>query len=116
MARIALFEKQEPLMVETKEGPKAFCQCGLSTNFPYCTGMHKKTQDEDPNKLYQYVEDERIVIGEKDTGEGDTCGCGHDHDHDHHHEHGEGHTCACEDGDDEKEDGACCGGACGCKD
>lgn len=103
-------------MVETTEGKKAFCQCGLSTNFPYCTGMHNKTKDEDPDKLYQYVGDERIVIGQKDTGDG--CGCGHDHGHDHDgcdcdHDHEEEHEC-CQ-GDDEKKDG-CCGGECGCKD
>jgi hypothetical protein len=28
--------------------------CGLSTNQPYCNNSHKKTVDEEDNKIYAY--------------------------------------------------------------
>lgn len=36
-------EKQnEPIIVDVEEGKTyAFCTCGKSTNFPFCTGDHK---------------------------------------------------------------------------
>jgi CDGSH-type Zn-finger protein len=67
MARVAIFEKQGPL--EVKEAGRHICQCGLSKGFPFCDDSHKRTLDEDPDKLYQYVEGERVVIGQK-------AGCG----------------------------------------
>jgi CDGSH-type Zn-finger protein len=29
-----------PLVVEETAGTKAYCQCGLSANLPYCDGSH----------------------------------------------------------------------------
>lgn len=29
-------------------------RCGLSKNQPFCDGLHKLTQGEEPNKLYWY--------------------------------------------------------------
>ena len=77
MARIAFFEKQEPVKV----GEKMVCQCGLSKNFPFCDGSHLTTKDEEATKLYQYVNGEKMVIGEMKQ-EGSCCSGGHCHDDD----------------------------------
>jgi CDGSH-type Zn-finger protein len=31
-----------PLVVEETAGTKAYCQCGLSANLPYCDGSHSR--------------------------------------------------------------------------
>lgn len=30
----------KPIVVEETPGTKAYCQCGLSANLPYCDGTH----------------------------------------------------------------------------
>lgn len=30
----------KPIVVEETAGKKAYCQCGLSANLPYCDGSH----------------------------------------------------------------------------
>ena len=54
MPRLVRRTPQQPTkyVIEGKE--QWFCKCGLSKNQPYCDGSHKKTQGEDPNKLYWY--------------------------------------------------------------
>ena len=91
MARIAFFDKHEPVDVNGK----MVCQCGLSENFPFCDGSHAQTSDEDSMKLYQYVNGEKVVIGEMKQSSG-CCGGGcHDD---------EGHGC----GSHEEKEGGCC--------
>lgn len=78
MARIAFFEKKEPVAV----GDKNVCQCGLSKNFPFCDSSHIEAQKEEDNKVYQYVDGKAVVIGEMKKeggccgGKGDDCECG----------------------------------------
>ena len=31
-----------PLIVDETPGKKAYCQCGLSANLPYCDGAHNR--------------------------------------------------------------------------
>ena len=31
-----------PIVVEETPGKKAYCQCGLSANLPYCDGTHSR--------------------------------------------------------------------------
>ena len=32
----------KPIVVEETAGKKAYCQCGLSANLPYCDGTHSR--------------------------------------------------------------------------
>lgn len=32
----------KPIVVEESVGKKAYCQCGLSANLPYCDGSHSR--------------------------------------------------------------------------
>ncbi len=31
-----------PIVIEETPGKKAYCQCGLSANLPYCDGAHSR--------------------------------------------------------------------------
>ena len=62
MARLVKFTQHKPLKLETNEGVKFICQCGLSKKFPFCDGHHKKTLDEKEGKLYVYDEEGRVEI------------------------------------------------------
>jgi CDGSH-type Zn-finger protein len=31
-----------PMVIEETRGKKAYCQCGLSANLPYCDGAHSR--------------------------------------------------------------------------
>ncbi len=42
--------------IEIGEKKIWICMCGLSDKFPYCSGKHKYTKDEDDNKNYIYDE------------------------------------------------------------
>jgi CDGSH-type Zn-finger protein len=33
---------RNPIVVEETPGEKAYCQCGLSDNLPYCDGTHSR--------------------------------------------------------------------------
>ncbi|HEY7570162.1 MAG TPA: CDGSH iron-sulfur domain-containing protein [Nitrososphaeraceae archaeon] len=51
--------------LDIKIGTKSIriCMCGLSANQPYCDNSHKKTVDEEDNKIYAYEkEGERIEV------------------------------------------------------
>jgi len=34
----------KPIVVDESPGKKAYCQCGLSANLPYCDGSHARHQ------------------------------------------------------------------------
>jgi len=57
MARIVLHERDHPYAIKLDNGEEIhICGCGLSKNKPYCDGTHRKTQDEEPGKVYLYDE------------------------------------------------------------
>jgi CDGSH-type Zn-finger protein len=63
MARLVKKEYTGPL--EIKAGRKSIwiCMYGLSRNQPFCDESHKKTADEEDNKIYVYEnEDDKIEV------------------------------------------------------
>ncbi|MGC8572642.1 MAG: CDGSH iron-sulfur domain-containing protein [Caldisphaera sp.] len=62
MARIVMHERDHPYAIKLDNGKEIhICGCGLSKNKPYCDGTHKKTQDEEPGKIYLYDESNNRV-------------------------------------------------------
>ena len=48
---------------DDEKGNVAICQCGLSAEFPFCDGSHRRTAGEDPEVCYRYEDGDG-----KDTG------------------------------------------------
>lgn len=49
-----------PINEETLEeqgGTAYICQCGLSSNKPFCDGTHHETEDEEEGEVYKYESD-----------------------------------------------------------
>lgn len=77
MPRVIIHSQQRPYKLMTTEGEKKICMCGLSKTLPFCDESHHKTDDEDPNLLYQYDENGNRSALEEDDEE--CCGGGHCH-------------------------------------
>ncbi len=54
MARVIIHEEKSPIEVKVGGQSVWICRCGLTTNPPYCSGMHKRIQKEEDKKLYLY--------------------------------------------------------------
>jgi CDGSH-type Zn-finger protein len=62
-----------------EKGDIAICQCGLSSDRPFCDGSHRGTEDEAPDTHYKYTDDrpgerrvvERFVFAEENEGDSD---------------------------------------------
>jgi CDGSH-type Zn-finger protein len=65
MARLVKFHKKEPISIEVGDKKIWICMCGLSDNYPYCSGKHKFTKDEQEEKLYIYDENYQRMEVEK---------------------------------------------------
>lgn len=62
MARLVKLEGKEPLEVEAGDESKWICTCGLSANFPFCDGSHKRAEDEEEGSVYVYDEESRVRL------------------------------------------------------
>ena len=122
MARIIIKTAQRPYKIMTVEGEKKICMCGLSKNQPFCDESHHKTDDENPDLLYQYDETgKRSALEEDDEDcccsdkccsdekccEDEKCECD-----DAECKDGCGESCCV---DEKEEEFCCCGGHC-CED
>jgi CDGSH-type Zn-finger protein len=63
--------------VDPEKGDVAVCQCGLSSEHPFCDGTHRETGDEPADACYRYVEEdgelvrravERVVCADEESG------------------------------------------------
>jgi CDGSH-type Zn-finger protein len=54
MARLVKKEYKGPLEIMVGAKSIWICMCGLSNNQPFCDDSHKKTADEEDNKIYAY--------------------------------------------------------------
>jgi CDGSH-type Zn-finger protein len=48
-----------PEDIDDEKGDVAVCLCGLSEEYPFCDGSHRRTLDEDDDAVYRYVDGER---------------------------------------------------------
>jgi len=82
MARIVIKTAKKPYELKPQKESKWICMCGLSKNQPFCDKSHKKTADEDDDKIYKYDEKgDREKLGcdcDCDCGNTDDkeCDCG----------------------------------------
>lgn len=67
--------KLTPADVDPEKGDVAICRCGLSAEYPFCDGTHRRTDNED-DAVYRYVRTDdgfvrrevaRIVYANGDT-------------------------------------------------
>lgn len=66
MARLIIHTAKEPRREKIGDKMIAICMCGLSNNYPFCDGSHKKTKDEKEEAIYLYTQDgKRIEIIEE---------------------------------------------------
>ncbi len=61
MTRQVRCEGTGPIKIEPSDKPTWVCGCGLSKKPPFCDGNHKKTNAEEPGKLYSYDADGEVV-------------------------------------------------------
>ncbi len=54
--------KLEPEDIDDEKGDVAVCQCGLSDDFPFCDGSHRRTRDEEEGTTYVYEDGERREV------------------------------------------------------
>ncbi|MFB6130522.1 MAG: CDGSH iron-sulfur domain-containing protein [Salinigranum sp.] len=56
---------------DNEKGDVAICQCGLSDGYPFCDGSHRRTEAEDPEVRYKYVDGERLVVASMEFADPD---------------------------------------------
>ncbi|OLZ41981.1 (Fe-S) protein [Natrinema saccharevitans] len=54
--------KLEPDDIDDEKGDVAVCQCGLSDDFPFCDGSHRRTRDEADGTTYVYEDGQRREV------------------------------------------------------
>ena len=61
---------------ENEKENVAVCRCGLSDGYPFCDGTHRRTEDEDDDALYKYVDGERRVVAAVEYADADEANAG----------------------------------------
>ena len=56
MARKIIKIVKEPFEIKPQQESVWICMCGLSKNQPFCDGSHKKIENEEEGKVYEYDE------------------------------------------------------------
>lgn len=56
MSRKVIKTAKEPFEVKSQKESAWICMCGLSKNQPFCDGSHKKIENEEKGKVYEYDE------------------------------------------------------------
>ncbi|TVQ63344.1 MAG: CDGSH iron-sulfur domain-containing protein [Phycisphaerales bacterium] len=54
MARLVRLEATEPIELKPQTRSVWICACGLSRNFPFCDGSHRRIRNESPDQLACY--------------------------------------------------------------
>jgi CDGSH-type Zn-finger protein len=52
----------KPIVIEESAGKKAYCQCGLSENLPYCDGAHSREQTGLAPIVCEVAQDGKVAI------------------------------------------------------
>jgi len=66
MARLIRSDRDGPIKIDPQDKPVFICGCGLTSNFPFCDGSHKRCRNEEAGKVYVYDPDTKQVIEERD--------------------------------------------------
>ena len=64
VVRLVKLAGKAPKIITENEAqfPIGICTCGLSKNFPFCDGSHKRTEDEESGVVYIYDENARVQV------------------------------------------------------
>lgn len=71
MAREVIHDEDGPYIIDEDEfeeqgGTVAICQCGLSSNKPYCDGSHQSCTGEQEGVVYEYDSDGERHVADDD--------------------------------------------------
>jgi CDGSH-type Zn-finger protein len=62
MSRLVRHDAKGPAIIDTGHGQVlGICQCGLSSNKPFCDGAHGRTKDEKEHAVYVYDDQKNRV-------------------------------------------------------
>ncbi len=66
MPRMIYHDATGPQEIKPSDDSAWVCMCGLSQDYPFCDGSHKKARQEDPDKLHVYDQARQNVVEVKD--------------------------------------------------